>query len=205
MKFSILPLVLLLALQIHAQDFELKPGDLIFQTIDCGPLCNAINEVTEGYKGNDFNHVGMVVGQSGKLLILEASGAEVKLTEFNDFAKKSHAPMYLGRLKKRFRKFIPAAISFGLEQLGTPYDDAYVYNNGKYYCSELIYDCFLDAKGKPLFKLYPMTYKSPDSDEFFQVWEDYFNDRNLEIPEGQPGCNPGGMSLSNKIKILGTI
>jgi hypothetical protein len=27
----------------------------------------------------------------------------------------------------------------------------------------------------------------------------------MEIPEGQLGCNPGGISTSDKLKIIGTI
>ncbi len=205
MKFSIYPLVFLFVIKIHSQNIELKEGDLVFQSIDCGPLCDAINQVTEGFGGNDFNHMGLIVFKGKKPFVLEASGTEVKLTPYDDFSEKTSLPIYVGRLKKRFIKLIPRAVSFGLKQLGTAYDDAYIYDNGKYYCSELVYDCFLYAKGEPLFELRPMTYKAPNSDVYFKVWENYFKGLNLNIPEGEPGCNPGGISLSNKIEILGAI
>ena len=195
----------LICLLGQAQNIKLQNGDLIFQSINCGPLCDAINQVTEGYNGLDFNHVGMVVSKDEEVFVLEASGKKVKLTHYNDFILKTDAPMYVGRLKKRFRRLIPKAVSFGLKQLGKPYDNAYIYDNGKYYCSELIYDCYLEANGAPVFKLYPMTYKAPGSNEYFQVWETYFEKLNMEVPEGKLGCNPGGISKSRKIKILGTI
>ena len=113
--------------------------------------------------------------------------------------------MYIGRLKKKYRKYIPEAIEFALQQDGVPYDDAYVYNNGKYYCSELIYDAFLHSYKKPLFDLFPMTFKSPKSNDYFEVWAAYYKKLNLEIPEGQLGCNPGGISTSDKLRIIGTI
>ncbi len=205
MKRALLAIQFLMACSAVAQAIPLKEGDLIFQSIDCGPLCDAINQVTEGYKGIDFNHMGMVLIKAGNVYVLEASGKKVKLTPYNNFKQKTKQPMYVGRLKKRYRALISGAIAFGLKQLGKPYDDEYLYDNGKYYCSELIYDCFLKAHGSPVFKLKPMTYKAPDTDTFFAVWEDYFKALDVEVPEGKPGCNPGGLSKSRKIKILGTI
>lgn len=188
-----------------SQNIQLKNGDFIFQSMNCGELCDAINQVTEGYKGIDFNHMGMIVIQNDSILVLEASGSEVKLTPLETFKSYTNQTMYVGRLKKRFQKLIPNAIEFGKKQLGTPYDDAYLYDNGSYYCSELIYDCFLQANGKPFFKLYPMTFKAPGSNDYFEAWTAYYQKLNIEIPEGKPGCNPGGISVSNKIKILGTL
>jgi hypothetical protein len=50
-----------------------------------------------------------------------------------------------------------------------------------------------------------MTFKSPKTEEYFEVWVDYYKKLNIEIPEGKPGCNPGGISTSDKLKIIGTI
>jgi len=185
MKLYNLFLVLLLSSNwLFSQKIELQNGDFIFQSMHCGELCDAINQVTEGYKGIDFNHMGMVVIQNDSILVLEASGNEVKLTPLNTFSTYTNLPMYVGRLKKRYRKFVPEAIAFGLQQIGVPYDDAYLYDNGKYYCSELIYDCFLSAYDKPFFQLKPMTFKAPNSKEYFKVWQDYYNNLNMEIPKG---------------------
>lgn len=188
-----------------SQEIQLKDGDFIFQSMNCGPLCEAINEVTEGYKGIDFNHMGMVYTKNDSIYIIEASGNAVKITPLNTFKSYTDKPMYVGRLKNRFQKYIPKAISFSLEQIGTPYDDAYLYNNGSYYCSELIYDAFLEAYKKPFFQLFPMTFKSPKSNTFFEVWVDYYQKLNMEIPEGKLGCNPGGISTSKKLKIIGKL
>lgn len=183
---------------------SLKEGDLIFQNLACGPLCDAINAVTQGYKGNKFSHMGMVTLRNDSIFIIEASGKDVHITPLAVFLSKSAYPHYLGRLKTRYQKLIPDAIAFAMQQMGLPYDDEYLYNNGKYYCSELIYDAFQSAnQGKPFFQLFPMTYKEPGSGQFFPVWKAYFDKLNMEVPEGKPGCNPGGISLSDKIEILG--
>jgi hypothetical protein len=184
---------------------DLKDGDLIFQDMDCGPLCDAIEAVTEGYNGNDFSHMGLVYHRNDTLYIIEAAGKAVRLNTLEKFSKNTTKPMYVGRLKKQYRKLIPQAIAFSLKQLGVPYDDAYVYNNGSYYCSELIYDAFKNSnKGKPFFELSPMTYKQPGTKDFFPAWVSYFKRIGKPIPEGQPGCNPGGISVSDKIEIIGS-
>lgn len=185
---------------------DLKDGDLIFQNMDCGPLCDAIEAVTEGHNGADYSHMGLVYHRNDTLYIIEAAGSAVRLSTLEKFSKNTSKPMLVGRLKKKYQKLIPNAIAFSLKQMGVPYDDEYVYDNGSYYCSELIYDAFKDANnGKPFFKLYPMTYKEPGTNAFFPAWVDYYKTINKPIPEGLPGCNPGGISTSNKIDILGNL
>ena len=49
----------------------------------------------------------------------------------------------------------------------------------------------------------PMTYKQPGTNDFFPAWVEYYNELGKPIPEGLPGCNPGGMSVSDKIEIVG--
>lgn len=181
---------------------QLQTGDLIFQNISCGAMCEAINAVTEGFEGRDFNHMGMVISQNDNIFILEASGEEVKLTPWEKFVAYTEKPMYAGRLLPEHQHLIDDAVTYGLQQIGMPYDNDFLYDNGKYYCSELIYDCFLYANdNQPFFQLFPMTYKEPDSDEFFPVWVEHFEQQGIDIPEGLPGCNPGGMSLDKKIEL----
>lgn len=190
---------------MFSQRVTLKTGDILFQSMNCGPLCDAINKVTSGYKGNDFSHIGLVYKKNDSLFVIEAAGTSVKITPYALFKTYTTKEMFVGRLKPKYRKYIPMALQFSLEQIGTPYDDEYRYNNQKYYCSELIYDAFLFAFQKPFFQLSPMTFKEPNSQEFFKVWVDYYKSLNTTIPEGELGCNPGGISTSNKLKIIGTL
>ena len=205
MKNKTLLLLFLLFQFSFSQNVKLKTGDILFQSMNCGPLCEAINEVTEGYQGKDFSHLGMVYIKNDSIFVIEAAGKAVKVTPYETFKTYTTEAMFVGRLKNKYRKYIPEAITFSLQQVGVPYDDEYLYDNGKYYCSELIYDAFLHSYKKPLFDLYPMTFKSPKSNEYFEVWADYYQKLKMEIPEGQLGCNPGGISTSDKLKIIGTI
>lgn len=205
---KLLYILLFIPAVIAAQTFDvkqLKNGDLIFQDMDCGPLCDAIEAVTKSYNGNDFSHMGMVYHRNDTLFVIEAAGKAVRLTALEKFSKNTTKPMYVGRVKKQYQKNIPQAMAFSLKQLGVPYDTEYVYNNGSYYCSELIYDAFKNAsKNKPFFTLYPMTYKQPGTNDFFPAWVDYYKQIGKPIPQGQPGCNPGGISTSDKIEMLGS-
>jgi len=193
---------LLLSQFIIAQKHPFKNGDLIFINISCGPMCDAINAVTQAYNNEKFNHMGLVVVQNNKTFVYEAIGTAVVKTPIQTFLGYSNDPIYVGKLNPEFNQLIPDALAFAEKQLGIPYDNDFLYNNGKYYCSELIYDAFLYANNnKPFFKLFPMTYKEPKSENYFPVWETHFKKQGLPIPEGQPGCNPGGMSLDKKITL----
>ncbi len=197
--------VFLLSFCATAQDKKkLQTGDFLFLDLDCGPLCDAIESVTQSYGGQHFSHIGMVYERHDSVFVIEAIGSAVKLTGLPAFLKYSSKPAYHGRLRSSFQHLIPAAVSFSISKLGVPYDDAFLYANGKYYCSELIYDAFLSANGNsPFFSLFPMTYKMPGTNSFDPAWVAYFKKLAQEIPEGKPGCNPGGISLSDKLEILG--
>ncbi|MBN8566730.1 MAG: hypothetical protein J0M25_08365 [Flavobacteriales bacterium] len=190
---------------VFGQTSKLKSGDLLFQKMNCGELCDAIHAVTEGYQGNDFSHLGLVVIENDSVFIIEAAGNAVRKVTLEQFSKNTKTTMFIGRVKSKYQKLIPQVISFAKQQIGIPYDDDYLYDNGKYYCSELIYDAFLKAYGKPFFELQPMTFKQPESKAFFPAWVEYYQNIKVEIPEGELGCNPGGISTSDKIKIVGKL
>lgn len=200
---KIILLSILIQLATFAKAQQYKTGDLLFQNLDCGGLCDAIESVTEGCNGQKFSHIGLVFLRNDSVYIIEAIGENVHLTPLANFIARSNNPVVQARVKVQYQKLIPAAIQFSLQQQGKPYDEPFLYNNGKYYCSELIYDAFAFANNsKPFFQLEPMTFKQPGSKEFFPVWVTYYQNLKMEIPEGKPGINPGGISRSAKIDIL---
>lgn len=183
--------------------FQYESGDLIFQDLDCGDMCAAIEAVTQGYEGHAFSHVGLVNRMGKTVMVIEAVGAGVRMIPLDSFMNRTKNKMYVGRVKKEYTRLIRKAIHFSVQQLGKSYDDAFIYGNGKYYCSELIYDAFQYANhDRPFFRLEPMTFKKPGSDEYFPVWIAYYKNLGVAIPEGKPGCNPGGLSRSAKINIV---
>jgi hypothetical protein len=176
---------------------KLRTGDLLFQDLDCGPLCDAIEQVTKSYGDRHFSHIGLVSIEDDSVYIIEAIGSKVQRTPLSVFVQRSKNEILLGRVKKEYKKIAFTAVEVAKQKIGIPYDDAFVYDNGKYYCSELLYDAFKEAnQNKDFFLLRPMTFKQPNSDTFFPVWVQYYQELKMPIPEGWAGINPGGISLS---------
>jgi hypothetical protein len=193
----------------RASNFELQSGDLLFQDLDCGELCNAIERVTNGFEGCDFSHVGIVnKGEEGDVFVVEAISTGIETTELSAFLNRSvdrngQPKVMVGRLIKPYKKLIPIAIAHVSLLFGKPYDKVFAMNNDAYYCSELIYEIFLVANDRvPVFELQPMTFKDPDTGQTLAAWEKYFSDLAVSIPEGRPGINPGGISRSDVLTII---
>ena len=206
LKLTKLYLLLFLSTVCLSQSsfFEFKEGDIIFQDLDTSPLCEGIEKVTRSYKNMNFSHVGIVTFINDSTYVIEAYDG-VDTTKINEFLLRSQknntSKIAVGRLKKKHQKLIPDAIKIGKKLIGKDYDDEFSISNDKYYCSELIYEIFFKANNnKPLFDLQPMTYRV--NGQTLDVWIDYFDKINISIPEGEDGVNPGGLSLSNKIKIV---
>ncbi|MDG1436110.1 MAG: YiiX/YebB-like N1pC/P60 family cysteine hydrolase [Saprospiraceae bacterium] len=191
------------------QNFELQAGDLLFQDGDCGDFCEAIEKVTIGINGARLSHIGMVVpiGTNG-LAVIEAVEKGVKITPTGEFFNRSmdgadNSKVLVGRLKKEKQSLIPQAIRFAQSKVGSDYDSRFNLLNDSYYCSELIYAAFMDANGgEPVFELQKMTFKDPATKSTFPAWETYFKDLGMEIPEDEPGLNPGGISRSPHVDIV---
>jgi Permuted papain-like amidase enzyme, YaeF/YiiX, C92 family len=184
----------------------IQPGDLLFQDQDCGPLCDAIEKVTTGYQGADFSHVGIAAkDDSGRLVVIEAVSSGVQITPLQTFLARSldetgRPKVAVGRLKAPYRHLIPSAIKEAFSLRGRPYDKLFAFDNGAYYCSELIYEVFRRANGDiPVFAARPMTFKDPNTGRTDPVWRQYFKELGVPVPEGRPGINPGGLSCSGAL------
>ena len=187
---------------------ELREGDILFQDLQCGPLCEAINAVTQGVDGRNFSHCGMVVRVADTLCVVEAIGGCVQLSSLHHFFARTGDTaevrnVAVGRLHPKHQHLIAPASAYALRQLGVPYDDLFLPDNGKLYCSELIYEAYRAANtANPLFQLQPMTYKQPNSKSYFPAWVDYYEEHRAEIPEGKPGINPGLISTSKALVMV---
>ncbi|MBN2638837.1 MAG: hypothetical protein JXR65_07095 [Bacteroidales bacterium] len=187
---------------------SIQQGDILFQNLHCGPLCDAIDAVTQGVDGKSFSHCALVVKVNDTLKVVEAIGSKVQVNSLKTFFARSGDTgvirnITVERLKKPYRSLISGAQAFALNQVGAPYDDDFIMNNGKWYCSELIYAAFKSANdGKEVFPLEPMTFKDPKTHEFFPAWVEYYRQLGEPIPEGQPGTNPGLISRSPDLQVV---
>jgi len=180
----------------------LKPGDIVFQDLDCGPMCEAIEAVTEGANGRDYSHCAMIIQEGDSLKVIEAIGKGVVVNSLKHFVERS-SKIQVARLKTIDEAGVQRAIRYAISLKGKPYDDVFLLNNDRYYCSELLYEAFKVANfGKEVFELSPMTFKEPNTHEFYPVWVDYYSQLKCPIPEGKPGLNPGSISRSKNLKLL---
>ena len=201
---NILLLPILIVISSYSNSFHLKEGDILFQDLDSSPLCEAIETVTPGYKNASLSHIGMVVSHNNELKVIEALPPEVVFTKIEDFLSRSldcnnNPKVIVGRLKYKYSNIIPKAIKYAKNQVGTKYDDAFLMNNDLYYCSELIHDSFREDS---IFQLKPMTFVNPKTNKTLEIWEKYYSDLGIDIPQNEPGINPGQISLSNKLDII---
>ena len=205
------------------KEFQLQVGDFLFQDLDSSPLCEAIESVTPGYNNGNFSHVGIIIKGGDPILqnvdskfeekyfynlqqdyrVLEAIPAEVTTTRIDSFLKNSldslsNPKVIVGRLKVEYRYLIKDAIRFLNGKIGVKYDDEFLLNNEKYYCSELIYEAF---KKEDVFELAPMNFMNKEN-KIMPIWQNYYDKLNMKVPQGELGINPGLMSISNKIDII---
>jgi hypothetical protein len=205
------------------KEFQLQVGDFLFQDLDSSPLCEAIESVTPGYNNGNFSHVGIIIKGGDPILqnvdskfeekyfynlqqdyrVLEAIPAEVTTTRIDSFLNKSldslsNPKVIVGRLKVEYRYLIKDAIRFLNGKIGVKYDDEFLLNNEKYYCSELIYEAF---KKEDVFELAPMNFMNKEN-KIMPIWQNYYDKLNMKVPQGELGINPGLMSISNKIDII---
>lgn len=186
----------------------IKEGDLLFQDLNCGELCDAIEAVTEGVNGKDFSHCAMVVKINDTLQVVEAIGDRVQVTSLRNFFARSGDTttiqnITVGRVLEKYHPIVERAAMKAKSHIGEPYDDVFLMNNNSWYCSELLYDAFKEANdSRDFFELNPMTFKDPKTNAFFPAWVDYYQQLKTDIPEGKPGINPGLISRSEKIEMV---
>lgn len=120
---------------------DVREGDVIFQT----SLSQQSPLIKMGTRST-ITHCGVVVMKDGKPYVLETQKTLV-LTPLKKFIARGKDSKYwhkrpkLDNIKIKYSGY-----------LGKPYDLAFKFDNGKFYCSELIYDVYLNQLGVELCK-----------------------------------------------------
>lgn len=184
----------------------LRSGDLVFLDLDCGDLCNAMATVTEeqfGVSGPALSHVAIVERSATGLSVLEAwPGTGVARTPLAQvLARKQRSPARYLRLRADLRSAGEAAARAAAARIGTPYDEDFLPDNGKLYCSELVQEAYHDAfatsgSGTPSpLHTSPMVFGTPGS-AARAVWIHYYEERHIPVPDGVAGISPLGVYLA---------
>lgn len=120
---------------------SLREGDIVFQTSESrqSPIIALATR-------SPWTHCGIVVEKNGSLYVLEASNV-VKLTPVKQWVKRGKGGIF--KSKRVIEE--PVKIKYS-KYLGTAYDMQFKFNNGKYYCSELVYEIYKEQFGIELCK-----------------------------------------------------
>lgn len=180
---------------------RLENGDLLFVTAKETGLSGAINNVTRKQENAAFDHIGILEkNKTGHFVLHAAPKGGSQKQSLKDFLrdwKNDGQRVVVYRLKDQYKNAIPAAVSKANSMLGKPYNFNYILDENSYYCSDFIERVFRDNH---IFRLEPMTFIDPKTGKTNVFWAEFYQKKNLKVPEGEPGCNPNGLAASDKLE-----
>ncbi|WP_223606307.1 YiiX/YebB-like N1pC/P60 family cysteine hydrolase [Chryseobacterium sp. OSA05B] len=190
----------------HPKTGPLKNGDLLFVTAKETGLSGAINNVTQKQKEASFDHIGIAEKENNRWYVLHAApkggSQKQELASFLKDQSDDGQKVVIYRLKSEYQKSVPAALKKAETMLGKPYNFNYILDENSYYCSDYIERAFRENN---IFKLEPMTFIDPKTGKINEFWTEFYKKKNLEVPEGKPGCNPNGLAASDKLERVGEL
>lgn len=169
-----------------------RTGDLVFFKVSQGnEFEDAINSTTSD-KPDGFIHVAIIEVSNDSLFLIQAETEGVTRRLWDRSTEKAaYSIMRLRFSKPLAVKAVERAKAF----IGQPYDWYYLPDNDAMYCSELVYESYLDNNGEHLFPAKPMNFRAADG-SMPQFWTELFDSLDRPVPEGLPGTNPNDLSRS---------
>lgn len=155
-------------------------------------MSEAIVRSTKPDGGMQFDHVAMFATVRDSPVVIEASAKDgVVIRKWDVFLSDAKNGVVVKRINHKVD--MKAAVRRAMSFAGQPYDWSYMPGNGKMYCSELIYNSFIDSDGNRLFKEKPMSFRDAEGNTP-RFWIELFRKSGEPIPEGIPGTNPNDMA-----------
>lgn len=179
---------------------NLHEGDLMFVVKETS---NPITDATQGINGLKIDHVAIFHHTDSADYALEAYGKAVSLTPLTKFldrtkGKEGKPLIAVGRVIVDCD--MATSMNRALSYLGRPYDHFYMPDDKEIYCSELVQKSFVDHHGLPVFPTIPMSFHDKDG-KILDAWVHFYAFYHREIPEGEPGTNPGQLSRDKAVKV----
>lgn len=177
---------------------DLRNGDLLFQSLHCGPLCEELEAALQ----TPYSHLGIVYFDPQGIRIIESTD-RVKLTPLKEWlAQTRNNSVEIFRLRKSSQKlgYGEAIVNSALQELGKPYDDDWEWDNQKLYCSELVWKTFFAALKIKLST--PKDYFDELNNAANKLfWQGYFRGT---IPH-RLGVSPKDLAASRFLEKLGSL
>lgn len=190
-------------------EFVPQEGDLVFRVAGDSDAGQAIAAATAQADSVKYEHVGIVEVRYGNVNVIEATGrGGVVRTPYNTFISDSplvggNSGVVVKRLDSNALDNEPElahrAVERAASHIGEEYDWYYLPDNGRMYCSELVYVSWLDSEGNPVFDTVKMNFRDAEGN-MPQYWTDLFSRLGRPVPEGKPGTNPNDMSRASVLE-----
>ncbi len=177
---------------------QLCEGDLLFCANEKD---SQITDVTQGVGGLKISHVAIFHRRGTSVYALEAIHKGVSLTPIDSFMARRDM-VVAARLRDTVG--VARSVARALRFLGKPYDFNFMPSDSAFYCSELVQKCYRYSSGKLVFEPIPMSFHDKTG-RVTRFWTDYYARQGLSVPEGEPGSNPGDLSRSSAVRILGEL
>lgn len=193
---------------------KIETGDLLFVGIPMGywsdgSMAEAIAAATANGDTVNFIHTAILeVDSLDRVWVIDATLAhgvdrhplDTLLADFTLEEPGAIETFEVWRLKdnRHAARYVENAKTF----LGEGYDIYFKVENGLHYCTELVYDAFIEPEGRHLFDWIPMNFKDKEGN-MPAYWQQLFSMIGEEVPQGAPGTNPQMMRESPAlVKIL---
>lgn len=142
---------------------KLQSGDLLFEAGAGSAMSEAIRSATGSARELSYTHVGIAVVNGGADSVLEAtSEGDVRMTTLEEFLERAAridgAPAVTAA-RLRDTSGLAASLGRARQHLGEPYDYSYRPDNGKMYCSELVWESYRRPSGERIFPARPMNFR----------------------------------------------
>lgn len=168
-------------------------------------MAGAVTAATGRGEALNFTHVAIVTGREADS-VLEATSPEgvrmQPLEAFLNSAERIGGRPAVVAMRLRDTAGVAAAVERARRCVGLPYDYSFLPGNGKYYCSELVYENYLHPDGSPRFETRPMNFRAPDG-TMPRYWTELFERLGEPVPQGVAGTNPNDMAREASLQAIG--
>jgi len=186
--------------EVPVAELRIETGDLLFVGIPmdywADDMASAIADATAAGDTVNWIHTAILeVDEAGEVWVIDATLAygvdrhplDTLRTQFKLDRPDATETLEVMRLKdnRDAARFVTQAKSL----LGEEYDVYFKSSNGRHYCTELVYDIYVDADGQPIFASQPMNFLNAEG-EMPPYWTKLFAMLGEEVPQGEPGTNP---------------
>lgn len=199
----------------ESEKFRPQAGDLLFQINRNSAMTSAITAATATNSPFPFSHVAIALGphrdmpndMRGDSVIEATSAGGVRIVALSDFihssARIGEPPVPTasdstgyGVVVLRLHdttSLVHRATLRARTYLGQPYDYSYRPDNGRLYCSELVWESFRTTSDEHLFQARPMNFRD-STGALPPFWQQLFARLGEPVPEGVPGTNPADLA-----------